>query len=222
MIKRLIDIIVASCVLLITCPLILISALLIKITSPGAALYKSKRAGKDGRLFYMMKLRTMRTDMGLAGRKITDADDDRVTPSGKWLRKLKIDELPQFWNVIRGEMSIVGPRPEDYDLVQQYYTPEQRRSLQVRPGIASPVEVRWYPDMTYHDPPPEGVPTQEHYLSRHLPAQVSEALRYVERQSILLDLKVIAQVLYCILIYSWRPPKKKPVILEQDGSKPAC
>jgi lipopolysaccharide/colanic/teichoic acid biosynthesis glycosyltransferase len=221
-IKRLIDIILATCVLAVTWPLILTGALLIKITSPGAAFYRSRRAGKDGRLFLMMKLRTMRANADTADRKITDAKDDRVTTAGRWLRKLKIDELPQFWNVIRGDMSIVGPRPEDYDFVQQYYTPEQKRSLQVRPGIASPTEVRWYPDMTYHDPPREGVSTQEHYLSRHLPAQVNEALSYIENQSILLDFKVIVQIAYCILVHSWWPPKKVPVILEDQGQKTVC
>jgi lipopolysaccharide/colanic/teichoic acid biosynthesis glycosyltransferase len=157
----------------------------------------------------MLKLRTMRVYTDTSNRKITDAVDDRITPVGKWLRKLKIDEFPQFWNVLIGDMSIVGPRPEDYDIVQTYYTAEQRRILKVRPGITSPVEVRWYPDLTYHDLPPEGVSIQEHYLKRHLPIQVNEGLRYVERQNIFLDLQIIFQTFYCILIHSWLPPKKQ-------------
>jgi hypothetical protein len=75
--------------------------------------------------------------------------------------------------------------------------------------------------LTYHDPPPEGGSTQDHYLSRHLPAQVNEALRYVENQSIFLDLKVIVQIAYCILVYSWRPPKKKPVTLDPEDRNTA-
>jgi lipopolysaccharide/colanic/teichoic acid biosynthesis glycosyltransferase len=211
MIKRLFDIIFASCVLFVTSPLILIGALAVKLTSPGPAFYKARRAGLRGKLFYMMKLRTMRVDTDTSDRKITDAEDNRITLAGKWLRKLKIDEFPQFWNVLMGDMSIVGPRPEDYDIVQTYYTPEQRRILKVRPGITSPVEVRWYPDLTYHDVPPEGVSTQEYYLQRHLPAQLNEGLRYVERQNLFLDLQVIMQTFYCILIHSWIPPKKQPL-----------
>jgi lipopolysaccharide/colanic/teichoic acid biosynthesis glycosyltransferase len=208
-IKRLFDILFASCVLFVTSPLILIGALAVKLTSPGPAFYKAKRAGLGGKPFYMLKLRTMRVYTDTSNRKITDAVDDRITPVGKWLRKLKIDEFPQFWNVLIGDMSIVGPRPEDYDIVQTYYTAEQRRILKVRPGITSPVEVRWYPDLTYHDLPPEGVSIQEHYLKRHLPIQVNEGLRYVERQNIFLDLQIIFQTFYCILIHSWLPPKKQ-------------
>jgi len=125
------------------------------------------------------------------------------------LRKFKIDELPQFWNVLRGDMSVVGPRPEDWDLVQECYTPDQRRILDVRPGIASPVDVRWYPDLTYHDPPPEGVSMQDWYVARHLPIQVAEGLRYAEEQTAWLDLRVIAQTIFCVLARSWWLPKKR-------------
>src|SRR5258708_18610984 len=130
----------------------------------------------------MLKLRTMKVGTDSNDRKITADDDERVTWVGRCLRKFKIDELPQFWNVLKGDMAIVGPRPEDWDLVEQHYTAEQRRALDVRPGIASPVDVKWYPDLTYHDPAPAGVPIQDYYLRRHLPVQVAEAVRYVERQ----------------------------------------
>jgi lipopolysaccharide/colanic/teichoic acid biosynthesis glycosyltransferase len=96
MIKRLFDIVFASCVLFVTSPLILLGALAVKLTSPGPAFYKAKRAGLGGKPFYMFKLRTMHINTDTADRKITDAEDDRITPAGKWLRKLKIDELPQF------------------------------------------------------------------------------------------------------------------------------
>ncbi|KST63640.1 sugar transferase [Mastigocoleus testarum] len=211
MVKRLFDIVFASCVLLITSPLFLLGALVVNLTSPGPAFYKAKRAGLEGKEFYMFKLRTMHVNTDTLNRKITDPEDDRITPVGKWLRKLKIDEFPQFWNVLKGDMSIVGPRPEDYDIVQNYYTPEQRHILKVRPGITSPVEVRWYPDLTYHDRPPEGVSMQKHYLEKHLPVQLNEGLRYVEQQNIFLDLKIIIQTFYCILIHSWFPAKKQPL-----------
>jgi lipopolysaccharide/colanic/teichoic acid biosynthesis glycosyltransferase len=108
-------------------------------------------------------------------------------------------------------MSVVGPRPEDWDIVQRHFTAEQRRTLEVRPGIASPADVRWYPDLTYHDPPPPGVPIQEHYLRRHLAAQVGEALRYVERPGLLADARVVLQLVFCVLVRSWLPPPKQPL-----------
>ena len=95
--------------------------------------------------------------------KITADSDQRIHWAGRY-SQFKIDELPQLWNVLRGEMSIVGPRPEDWEIVQQFYTDEQRQTLAVRPGIFSTAEVRWYPDLTYHDPPPPGVSIEEHYL----------------------------------------------------------
>jgi lipopolysaccharide/colanic/teichoic acid biosynthesis glycosyltransferase len=211
MIKRLFDILVATFALAVTWPLILLGALAVRATSPGPAFYRAKRAGLRGQPFYMLKLRTMRLAADTADRKITAPGDDRITPVGKWLRRFKIDELPQFWNVLRGAMSIVGPRPEDWDLVQQYYTPEQRRSLEVRPGITSPGTVRWYPDLTYHDPPPADVSMQEWYLKRHLPIQVSGALYYAEHQNLWLDLTVLSQTAFSVLVYSWLPPSKLPL-----------
>ena len=207
--KRLFDIVVATCALLVTWPLMLLGAIATKLTSPGPAFHRSKRAGLGGRPFDMFKLRTMRLGADTPDRKITAAADDRVTSVGRLLRKFKIDELPQFWNVLRGDMSVVGPRPEDWDLVQEYYTPDQRRILDVRPGIASPVDVRWYPDLTYHDPPPEGVSMQDWYVARHLPIQVAEGLRYAEEQTAWLDLRVIAQTIFCVLARSWWLPKKR-------------
>jgi lipopolysaccharide/colanic/teichoic acid biosynthesis glycosyltransferase len=160
----------------------------------------------------MFKFRTMRVGSDTANRKITDEHDDRVTPVGRFLRRFELDEFPQFWNIVLGDMSVVGPRPEDWDIVQQYYTPEQRRTLEVRPGLVSPVDVYWYPDITFHDPPPPGVPLQEHYLKRHMPAQLSQALDYVDHQSLWLDLNVIAQTAFCILVRSWLlPPKPHPL-----------
>ncbi len=211
-IKRLFDIIFSSLVLMMVSPLILIGALAVKLTSPGPIFYRAKRAGLGGQPLDMLKLRTMYVGTDTGDRRITDTNDDRFTPVGKILRLLKIDELPQFWNVMRGDMSIVGPRPEDWDIVQEYYTPEHRLTLNVRPGITSLAAVRWYPDLTYHDPPPSGISIQDWYLKRHLPVQLSEAFRYMEKQSLLFDLKVIGQTFFCVIKYSWFPPKQKPLV----------
>ena len=209
--KRLFDIIMALVALLITWPLILIGAIAVKMTSPGPTFYRAKRAGKYNQQFDMFKLRTMRIGLDTVDKRVTEEDDPRITPAGNLLRKTKLDELPQFWNVLIGEMSIVGPRPEDWDIVQSYYTEEQMRTLDVRPGIASLAEVRWYPDLTYHDPPPAGVPIQEWYLERHMPAQLNESLRYVEEQTIWLDIKIIAQTAFNILVHSWLPQERRPL-----------
>jgi lipopolysaccharide/colanic/teichoic acid biosynthesis glycosyltransferase len=225
--KRVFDVVVASCALLISWPLILAGAIAVKLTSPGPAFYLALRAGLGGRPFHMYKLRTMRVGSATPDSKITAARDSRVTAVGQLLRRLKIDELPQFWNVLCGDMSIVGPRPEDWELVERYYSAEQRRVLEIRPGIASLAEVDWYPDLTHHDPPPPGVPIQEHYLQRHLPLQVEAGIRYMERQSLLLDLKILVQVAFNILVYSWAPPTPQPPAadtpaLAHVGRRPAA
>jgi lipopolysaccharide/colanic/teichoic acid biosynthesis glycosyltransferase len=209
--KRLVDVVLAAAALVVTAPLILLGAVAVKLSSRGPAFYRAKRAGLGGRPFVMFKLRTMRVGTDSTDRKITAEGDDRVTAVGRLLRKLKIDELPQLLNVLRGDMSIVGPRPEDWDIVQEHYTAEQRRALAVRPGIASPVDVRWYPDLTYHDPAPPGVPAQEHYLRRHLPVQTAEAIRYAERHNLLLDFAVMLRLLFCVLVRSWLPGRKRPL-----------
>ena len=218
MTKRLFDIVVAACALVVTSPLILLGAVAVKLTSQGPAFYRSKRAGLGGRPFDMFKLRTMRISADTADRRITASRDDRVTSVGRVLRKFKVDELPQLWNALRGDMSIVGPRPEDWDIVQRHYTAAQRRVLEVRPGITSPVDVYWYPDLTYHDPVPEGVSMQDWYVARHLPLQVAEGLQYVQERNLLLDLKVIIQTVFCVLARSGTPPRREVPPLEQQGT----
>jgi lipopolysaccharide/colanic/teichoic acid biosynthesis glycosyltransferase len=213
-VKRPFESVVAGCTLLLTSPLMLLGAVAVKLSSKGPVFYRAKRAGMGGRPFEMLKLRTMRLGSDGSDRRVTEADDARITPVGHLLRTCKIDELPQLWNVLKGDMSIVGPRPEDWEIVERYFTPEQRRLFDVRPGIASPVDVDWYPDLTYHDPLPADVPMQEHYVRRHLPLQVAGALRYIDRQSLLVDLEVMVRLIYCVLVYSWRPPEKRPLPLE--------
>jgi lipopolysaccharide/colanic/teichoic acid biosynthesis glycosyltransferase len=210
--KRLFDVCAAGLGLALTWPLILAGAVAVKLTSPGPAFYRARRAGRGGAPFTMYKLRTMRVGTDHVSRRVTEDDDDRVTPVGRWLRRLRIDELPQLWNVLRGDMSVIGPRPEDWDIVERHYTPEMRRTLAVRPGLAAPSDVYWYPDFTFHDPPPPGVPLQEHYLRRHLPARLAVDLRYVEGQSLRTDLVVVGQVIFCVLVRSWLPPRRRPVV----------
>ena len=133
---RIVDVVAATIGLIILSPLLAILAFIIKCDSPGPVLYRARRAGKGGREFRLYKFRTMAADAHRRGPGVTGAGDPRITQAGRFLRRTKLDELPQLLNVLRGEISLVGPRPEDPRYVA-LYTPEQRRLLDVRPGITS-------------------------------------------------------------------------------------
>lgn len=143
--KRVFDILFALLLLLVTLPVLLVAAILIRLTSPGPILFRQVRCGKDGKLFVCYKLRTMVDGAEamqaqlvhlneMTGPVFKAHNDPRVTPVGRWLRKMSIDELPQLFNVLRGEMSIVGPRPPLPREVVQYGSYERRR-LAVKPGL---------------------------------------------------------------------------------------
>ncbi len=211
MLKRSFDIVLSAAGLLLAAPLIAAGALAVKATSPGPAFYRAKRAGRGGQPFHLYKIRTMRHDGG-GGSRITAVHDSRVTPAGRLLRTFKIDELPQLWNILKGDMSFVGPRPEDIEIVRRHYTPEQMGVLAVRPGLTTPGQVEWYPDLTYHDPPPPGVPMERHYFERHLPLKLAGDLDYVRTRSFLLDLKVILLTFWCVAVRSrLSPPPRRPL-----------
>jgi lipopolysaccharide/colanic/teichoic acid biosynthesis glycosyltransferase len=139
LIKRAVDVVIATALAVVAAPVVAVLALAIRLTSPGPVFHRAIRVGRDGVPFRLLKLRSMRTD-GPGGAALTAGGDDRVTPLGRVIRRAKLDELPQLWNVISGDMSLVGPRPEDPRYVE-WYTPEQRRLLAWRPGITSPASV---------------------------------------------------------------------------------
>lgn len=134
LLKRLLDLTAASLTLIALSPLFALIALLVRLDSPGPILFVQKRAGKNGRLFPLYKFRSMHTDAPSYACSPDRLDDPRITPIGRFLRRTSLDELPQLFNVIKGEMSLVGPRPEMPFLVS-YYTPAQRQRLSVLPGI---------------------------------------------------------------------------------------
>lgn len=138
-VKRLADVVVSALALLILMPVYAVIALLIKHDSDGPVLYRQERIGYRKKPFKIIKFRTMRTDAESAGPALSDIDDPRVTAIGRKLRKYRLDELPQFWNVLRGDMSLVGPRPERAYFVERIVTRAPYYSLvhQVRPGITS-------------------------------------------------------------------------------------
>ncbi len=141
--KRSFDITVSSIGLLLLLPLFLVIGIAIKLSSRGPVFYKGKRIGRHGEPFGMYKFRSMIVDAAKIGPSVTYQDDPRITKVGRFLRATKLDELPQLINVLKGDMSLVGPRPETDDHVV-HYTSEQRRVLSVRPGIAGLAQIEWH------------------------------------------------------------------------------
>jgi undecaprenyl phosphate N,N'-diacetylbacillosamine 1-phosphate transferase len=151
-VKRLLDICVAAPALVLAAPVLAGITIAVKWSSPGPALYRSARVGAGGRTFQMLKFRTMSVDApdlrNADGSTYAGADDPRVTTFGRWLRRTSLDELPQMWNVLRGDMSLVGPRPELPDQVRHYSAVDRRR-LDVRPGITGLAQISGRNDLDW-------------------------------------------------------------------------
>jgi lipopolysaccharide/colanic/teichoic acid biosynthesis glycosyltransferase len=182
---RWVDGLCAAAGLILLSPVLAGAALAVKLSSPGPVLHRAVRVGRAGNPFAMLKFRTMVLE-AVAGPGITSAEDPRVTPVGHVLRRWKLDELPQLVNVLRGEMSLVGPRPEDPRYVARY-TPEQRRVLRVRPGLTSPASLRFFREESMLT----GEDWETAYLQRILPAKLSEDLEYLEHRSARSDLTIL-------------------------------
>ena len=181
--KRALDVALALPLLVVASPLVLALALAVRLTSAGPSLHRATRVGKDGRPFAMLKLRTMHVGGGPA---ITPRDDPRITRLGRWLRDARLDELPQLWNVLRGDMSLVGPRPEDPRFVA-LYTKEQRAVLEVRPGLTGPAQLVFRDETASIDSAdPEGS-----YASVVLPRKLALDLAYVRGRSLAGDVAII-------------------------------
>lgn len=191
MIKRLLDIVCASLGLVVLSPVMAVVAMRIRRFDGGPALYRAPRVGLGGRSFRMFKFRTMVINADKIGGASTSNTDPRITPIGAWLRKYKLDELPQLINVWRGEMSIVGPRPE----VQHYvdmFSESERAILSVRPGITD-LATLWNAD--------EGAvlagaaDPEQAYMELIRPTKIALQLRYVHTRSTWLDLWIIGRTL---------------------------
>lgn len=194
MTKRLFDIVFASIGLVIISPLLLWLAIVIKGTSPGPILYRARRVGQNGKLFELYKFRSMVVGADKIGPGITHGQDNRITSIGRFLRHYKLDELPQLFNVLKGDMSFVGPRPEDPRYVE-YYSPEQRRVLQIRPGITSWASISYRDESKYLN----ANNWEQLYIQKILPAKLKLDLEYVSNQSLWTDLKIIFQTLKAIV-----------------------
>jgi len=186
--RRAFDLLVALLGLALVSPLFLIVAGLIKLCDPGPILYRAQRVGKDGKSFRVYKFRTMVADADRLGPGITVAGDHRITPIGRWLRRTKLDEVPQLLNVVSGEMSLVGPRPEDPRYVQ-HYTALQRQVLRMKPGITSPASVSY----RHEEHLLQGEDWERTYLEQVLPAKLAIELEYMQRRTLWSDLTVLVR-----------------------------
>lgn len=197
MIKRLFDIAIATLALIASAPFIAIAAIGIKIASAGPLFYRARRLGRNGAAFTMFKLRTMHVAQNTAS-LITSPGDSRVFPFGKLIRRLKIDELPQFWNILNGNMSLVGPRPEAPDIVEKYYTDWMRETLLIPPGVTSPGAVYNYlmADTLLDDSDPEGS-----YARNLLPPKLALERAYIERANFFSDLGYVVLTAWAIVAH---------------------
>lgn len=201
--KRLLDIIIAVVGLMSLSPLMVAIAFAIRLDSPGPVFYRARRVGKGGKLFLMYKFRTMIANAEQVGPSITIRDDPRVTRVGRFLRKTKLDELPQLINVLKGEMSLVGPRPETPSMVE-HYTPEQRRVLEVAPGVTGLAQL-------YYSNEEELLTSEnwyDEYVMRILPHKLSLDLFYIDHRSLALDIAILGWTFAKLLMRGWNPCRK--------------
>ena len=190
--KRCFDLIFSVLFLLVFSPVYLLTWIIIKIVSPGPAIYKAKRAGKDGKLFDCYKFRSMRVDSGKV-KLTTLQNDDRIFPFGKFIRKAKIDEMPQVVNILKGEMSVVGPRPEDQENADKVYVGEYKHILDVKPGLTSTASLY---DYTHG----ELFEDEESYEREFMPKKLELELYYVNHRSFWYDILLILRTAWLIVL----------------------
>ena len=180
MIRRAVDILVSSVVLLVSSPVIVLAMLAIRLESPGPVIYSQRRAGRDGRVFDVLKLRTMVDGAEHVGAGLAvDADDPRITRVGAFLRRTSLDELPNLLNVLRGEMSVIGPRPTLPAQVDRY-TPRQRGRLAIKPGITGWAQVNGRASLPWEE-------------------RIELDLFYIEHRSLSLDVRILWRTVAMVL-----------------------
>jgi sugar transferase (PEP-CTERM system associated) len=184
--KRLLDLVFAVAGLVLAAPLMMATAIAVALDSPGPVLYRQLRAGELGRAFTLYKFRSMRSDAETHGARFAEEHDPRVTRVGRWIRKTRIDELPQLWNVLRGEMSMVGPRPERPVFIEQLeqQVPYFKQRLYVKPGLTGHAQVRCRYGATAED---------------HL-EKLQYDLYYIKSHSLLFDLSIMVDTVKVVLL----------------------
>jgi lipopolysaccharide/colanic/teichoic acid biosynthesis glycosyltransferase len=192
--KRFVDASISLVGLIVFSPVMGLIAVLIKATSKGSVVYSQRRVGRFGRGFLMHKFRSMVQEADSIGSSVTVDRDPRITPVGRFLRRSKLDELPQLWNVLRGEMSLVGPRPEVPEIVEEY-TPAMRRILDVAPGMTSVASL----ELRAEEALLAGGPEAELAYRRILvPYKVELGMQHVVRRSTVYDLWVLVRTVWAL------------------------
>lgn len=197
--KRTFDILFAFLLLLLLLPLLVVFAFVVALTSPGGAFFRQLRVGRGGKEFRLLKFRTMRTGSEAKGQLTIGGRDSRITGVGYVLRKTKLDELPQLWNVLVGDMSVVGPRPE----VPKYvalYTADQRAVLKVRPGITGMASIDYIDE---NEILARAADPERAYIDDVMPAKLALDLRYVRERSLALDMRIIGATINRVF-FGWR------------------
>ena len=185
--KRIFDIIVSIIILLLFLPFGIVISLFIAIESPGGIFYKQKRVGRKGMEFDLYKFRSMRPDSDRQGKLTIGDRDPRITRAGYFIRKFKLDEFPQFFNVLKGDMSIVGPRPEVREYVD-LYTEEERNILKVRPGITDYASIEYFEEAKLLSQSEDPRTT---YVQEVMPAKIRLNQKYIENPTLWQDLKIM-------------------------------
>ena len=194
-IKRIFDITASGLGIIVLSPILIVIALIIKKESDGPVFFKQIRVGEKGKNFEILKYRTMVVDAEKLGRQITVGNDNRITKIGGFLRKYKLDELPQFINVFKGDMSLVGPRPEVPRYVEMY-NEEQRKVLDVKPGITDLASIRYRDENellgTAEDP-------DDMYINTIMPDKLALNLEYINKSNVFFDIYIILKtIVKCI------------------------
>jgi lipopolysaccharide/colanic/teichoic acid biosynthesis glycosyltransferase len=203
--KRLLDLAFSALGIVLALPVLVVTAVLVKLTSSGPAIYRHQRVGLNGLKFDVLKFRTMVRDADQAGPAVTSATDARITPVGRWLRRSKLDELPQLWNVLVGDMSLVGPRPEVPHYVDSY-SQEQRRVLSVRPGITDAASIAYRHEedlLACH------ADLDRYYREVVLPDKLNLNLAYLDRISLPYDISLLLRTTTAIFT-------SHPYVLHED------
>lgn len=193
--KRILDILLASIGLLILLLPGMVIALIITMGSKGGVFFKQIRVGKNGKHFNILKFRSMKPEAESTGQLTVGEKDPRITAIGLFLRKTKLDETPQLINIIKGEMSIVGPRPEVLKYVE-LYTKEQRQVLSVRPGLTDLASLEYFEENRLLG---ESANPEQTYIDTIMPHKLSLNMKYIEEKSLLLDVKIILLTIKRIL-----------------------
>lgn len=221
--RRALDIVVSFTLLLLLCvPFVIVCALIV-LTSRGWPVYRQKRVGREGRLFKICKFRTMHVGADRQGPSVTSADDARVTAIGRRLRDYKLDELPQFVNVLLGDMSLVGPRPQVPHFVEHFDSALRHVVLAVRPGITGPTTLhfRHEEDLLADKPNREA-----YYIQQILPTKLAMDVHYVQNRSLGEDLRVLVEtirlftiaLLRRVFVHQARPSCEKRLLAEKRAA----